>query len=271
MNQISFMSANFVARQLSYQMTAGWMQGDRATQEYFRPVETFGERFAALLGEIKALGFGALDLWLAHLHPHWATAEHVALAREQLAQHQLTVTSLAGGFGNTAAEAEASCRLATALGTTILGGNSGLLHTDRPTLIAILQTHGCRLGIENHPEKTPQELLDQIGDAANNGHGAIGACVDTGWFGTQGFDSVLALAELRDHLLHIHLKDVLAAGAHHTCRYGRGIVPIRACVRTLERIGYTGPLSVEHEPETFDPTEDCKANLRLLKRWLAGE
>jgi L-ribulose-5-phosphate 3-epimerase len=265
-NQISFMSANFVARQLNYQMTEGWAQGDRATNAYFQPIDTFAQRFAALLAEIQTMGFTALDLWLPHLNPHWATTEHIATAQELLAQHGLTVTSLAGGFGATRTEVEASCRLAQALGTTILGGNSGLLATDRALLVAILHDHGVRLGIENHPEKTPQELLAKIGDS---GDGVIGACVDTGWFGTHGFDAAFALVELRNHLVHIHLKDVLAAGGHESCRYGRGVVPIRLCLDTLDRIGYTGPISVEHEPEHGDPTEDCKANLRMVRRWLS--
>lgn len=132
--------------------------------------------------------------------------------------------------------------------------------------MAILQAHNVRLGIENHPEKRPQELLEKIGDG---GGGSIGACVDTGWFGTQGFDAVFALVELRQVLVHVHLKDVVAAGGHVTCRFGKGVVPIEKCVETLQRLGYTGAISVEHEPEHFDPSEDCKASLRLLRRWLA--
>ena len=31
MNMISFMTANYVARQIGYNMTEGWMQGDNAT------------------------------------------------------------------------------------------------------------------------------------------------------------------------------------------------------------------------------------------------
>ena len=267
MNLISFMSANFVARQLDYNMTEGWGQGDRATNDYFRPIETYAERLEALFLEVQAMGFAAIDIWTGHLNPQWATPAHVAIAQEKLASCKLQVASLAGGFGNTPEEVEKSCQLAVAMGTTVLGGNSGLLKTDRPTLIAILKTYGVRLGIENHPEKTPQELLDKIGDG---GDGTIGAAVDTGWFGTQGFDNVLALVELRNHLFHVHLKDVLAVGAHETCRFGKGIVPIARCVETLDRIGYTGAISVEHEPDHFDPTADVRASLRQLRRWMGN-
>jgi L-ribulose-5-phosphate 3-epimerase len=271
MNVISFMSANFVARQLNYNMPLNqWMAGDRATQEWFRPLESFEQRFDELLGEVAALGFSAIDIWLPHLHPNWATSEHIATAQLLLTKHNLQVASLAGGFGNTRDEVERSCLLANALGTTVLGGNSGLLKTDRKLLVAILKHHGVRLGIENHPEKTPQELLEKINASADHsGEGTIGAAVDTGWFGTQGFDAALALLELRAHLFHIHLKDVRALGGHETCRLGKGVVPIRQCIQTLRRLDYTGALSVEHEPEHFDPREDCRAGLKQLQRWLA--
>ena len=56
---------------------------------------------------------------------------------------------------------------------------------------------------------------------------------------------------------------------HETCRWGDGIVPIEECVRTLRRLGYTGALAVEHEPETFDPTDDVRAMRQKLEEWLA--
>ena len=118
MNTISFMSANFVARQLDYNMTAGWGQGDRATNDYFRPIETYAERLEALLLEVQAMGFEAIDIWTGHLNPQWATPEHVAIAREKLASCKLQVASLAGGFGNTPEEVEKSCQLAVAMDTT---------------------------------------------------------------------------------------------------------------------------------------------------------
>jgi L-ribulose-5-phosphate 3-epimerase len=81
MNLISFMSANFVARQLNYNMPLNqWAVGDGATQAWFRPLESFEQRFDELLGEVAALGFTAIDIWLAHLHPNWATRDHIAVA-----------------------------------------------------------------------------------------------------------------------------------------------------------------------------------------------
>jgi len=112
-----------------------------------------------------------------------------------------------------------------------------------------------------------KEMLEQIGDT---GDGVLGTVVDTGWYGTQGCDSVRAIDCLHEHLVHVHLKDVLAEGEHVTCRYGRGIVPIEACVRKLQELGYAGGISVEHEPEFYDPTEDCRVMLGMVQGWLGA-
>lgn len=265
---ISFMSANYVARQLDYHMTGGWGEGDQATSDYFQPIETFAERLDLILRDIRAMGFTAMDLWTAHLGPTWATDEHLAIARDKLAQYGLPVVSLAGWFGSTPEEFAATCRVAAALGAPVLGGSTSMLQQDRDFVVATLKEHGLKLGLENHPEKTPTELREKIGDG---GDGTLGACVDTGWFGTQGYNAAQALEELHDVLFHVHLKDVLAEGAHDTCRYGQGIVPIRECVGTLQRIGYAEAISVEHEPEQFDPTADVAASVALLRLWMARE
>jgi hypothetical protein len=94
------MSANFVARQVGYHMTEGWGQGERATNEYYRPLETFGQRFEELLTALRA----TIGIWTAHLNWAWATDLHSAIARALLKRHALAVASLAGGFGATADE-----------------------------------------------------------------------------------------------------------------------------------------------------------------------
>jgi sugar phosphate isomerase/epimerase len=265
MNTISFMTANYVARQVGYHMTEGWMQGDNATQAHFRGVETFGARFEEYLRDIQAMGFAALDLWLAILHPDWATDEHLDIAVPLLKKYQMRVTSLAGSFGTTREAFNAACNLAEAVGTTLLGGTTKLLQTDRAYVIGTLCERDLKLGIENHPEKHPHEVLAQIG---KDSKGVLGTALDTGWYGTQGFDAAAAIEHLRDYVLLVHLKDVRAAGTHETCRLGAGCVPIKRCVETIRQIGYAGAISIEHEPELFDPTEDVKASLKLLKGWL---
>jgi L-ribulose-5-phosphate 3-epimerase len=259
------MSANYVARQVGYNMTEGWAQGDKATNAYFRPPETFVQRFEEILLDVRALDFEAIDIWVAHLNWAWATDEHLTIAQDLLKRHNLQVTSLAGGFGSTPEAFEAACRVAVAINTKILGGMTPLVFENRAFVVDTLQKYDLKLGLENHPEKNPEEVLARIGD---DGQDRIGTTVDTGWYGTHGYDAAQAIEKLGNHIFHVHLKDVLAPGGHVTCRYGQGCVPIEACVQTLQKIGYSGSYSVEHEPEDDDPTEDCQANLAMLRQWL---
>ena len=191
MNTLSFMSANYVARQLDYNMTEGWMQGDSATQAFFRPIETYAARFEDMIAEIAGLGFTAVDIWLAHLHYDWATEEHI-----RIAAHDAGAPSPdAGEPGRLVSAARAPnsrrragwrrkwarrCWAATAR-------CSSTIATGWPKPCA---NTALKFGYENHPEKSIQEMTDKVGAGDED---VIGFCVDTGWFGTYAVDAVAAL------------------------------------------------------------------------------
>ncbi len=260
MPTIAFTTANYVARETGWAMH-GWAHGDRATQEHFRPLETYAERLDEILSRVRALGFDALDLWGAHLGTEWATEEHAAIARETLGRHGLRLAGYATWVDPD--NIERACELARAIGTDVIAaGFSG-----EPEALALpLREHGVRLAVENHPEKTPADVLAKI----ERGGGAFGTTVDTGWWGTQGFDAAQAISELAEHIVHVHLKDVRAVGEpHDTCVWGEGVVDIEACVRELRRIGYDGYLTIEHEPEDHDPSDEIVELARRLEAWLA--
>jgi len=273
MNTISFVTANFVARYTGYHMKS-WDEGSTTTADYFRPIETFPERFDALMAEVRGMGFSAVDLWENHLHFNWATDRHVEAARESLVRHGLSLTTFVG-YAHTEKEIHAAGRLCQDMGCPMWSGNLGMMASDRTRIGDVLRHYNFRLAVENHPQ-TPAELLHQIGHGDED---VIGVCADTGWFGTTGVDAVEALHKLKHRLFHIHLKDVKARRAektgheaidlgHECCRYGTGIVPVERAVKTAIKDGFTGPISVELEPELFDPTEDVKANLQMLKSWV---
>jgi L-ribulose-5-phosphate 3-epimerase len=266
MNTISFISANFVARQVGYNMTQGWMQGDTATQAFFSPLETFQTRFDAMLLEVKNMGFNAIDLWGAHLNPKWASIDHLEIARASLQTHGLSVPSLAA-WCETLEQVEGFCHVANAVGAGVIAGGVPILTQKRSEVIAILKHHNVKLGLENHPEKTASEVLQLIKDGSD---GFVGAACDTGWWGTQGFSAPQAIHELKDHLLAVHLKDIKAAGAHETCKFGDGIVDIQACAKAILEIGYAGSVGIEHEPEDHDPTQDVLESRKMLETWLAN-
>ncbi len=264
MTTISFMTANYVARPLNYRMTEGWAQGDSATNDYFRPVETYAERLETVFRDIQALGFTAIDLWAAHLNPAWATTEHIAIARDLLQQYPFQIVSFAAWMTDVS-YLEATCRLVTALGITLIGGGGPLINEDYTEMVRVLRQYDIQYGYENHPEVNAEAILARIGDQDTD---IIGVAYDTGWMGTQGEDAAATARLLLPRIKHVHLKDVTQVGQHITCRYGQGIVDLQGTVAALQAAGYSGAYSVEHEPETHDPTDDIVASTLMLKQWL---
>jgi predicted dehydrogenase/sugar phosphate isomerase/epimerase len=274
----SFVTANFVARPLGYRMDKGWGQGDRASNEWFAPLETFETRFDEMLGEIRALGFQSIDLWCAHLHWRWATPQHIESARELLGRHGLAVRSYPAWVTGGPADLHAACRLCAALDIPYFVGHCALFTADRAAAVAILREHGVGYAIENHPEKSSAEMLARLGQGDED---VVGIGLDTGWCGTQGWDALQALQDLGARLFAIHLKDVKPRRAekaglefidmgHETCRLGDGIVPIRAIVEHLRGMGFRGSIGIEHEPETFNPGDEVRESRERVESWWDG-
>jgi len=135
-------------------------------------------------------------------------------------------------------------------------------------------------------EVHPTEIAFDIASAARaieavKGHKRFGFNYDPSHFGYQGVDYIRFLKEFRDRIFHVHMKDVYWSstptragvfGGHmdfgHPDRYwefrslGHGCVDFEAVIRTLNEIGYDGPLSVEWEDAGMDrehgATEACE-------------
>lgn len=271
----SFMTANFVAREIGYRMPGGWMQGENATQAAFRPLSTYRERFDAMLGEIKELGFTAIDLWAAHLHWQWATLEHVEIAKELLAKHGLAVRTYAAWVPGDETDLRGACRLCASLGISYISGHIELVAQKRSAAVAILREFGVAYGIENHTETSIAELRARLGEGDAD---VIGLALDTGWCVTRGWDAVAGVVELLPRIFAVHLKDVKARRpektgfefidlGHETCRLGDGMAPVAAVLALLRERGFRGPIAIEHEPEEFDPRPDARAGLERARQW----
>ncbi len=271
----SFITANFVARQIDYRMIGGWGQGDEATNAWFAPLSTYEERLAPLLDEITDLGFTAIDLWGAHLSWRWATPEHIEIARRLFADHGLVARSYAAWVRGGATALRAACRVCSLLGIPLIAGDCDLLATDRAQAIEILRQHGVACALENHAERTAAELFARAGKGDED---VIGVALDTGWCGTQGWDVLAALDEVGTRLMAVHVKDIkprrpqptgleMIDMGHETCRVGEGILPLEALTRALRQRGFRGSVGIEHEPEEFDPRDDIRASRETVERW----
>jgi sugar phosphate isomerase/epimerase len=133
-----------------------------------------------------------------------------------------------------------------------------------------------KLGIRFALEVHPTEIAFDISSARRalkvlKNHPSFGFNYDPSHFGYQGVDYIEFLHAFSDRIFHVHMKDVswsdgpAEAGVFggHTefgtkgrfwdfRSLGRGNINFEEIIRTLNRIGYKGPLSVEWEDSGMD-------------------
>jgi len=267
---VAFPTSNFIARELGYGLSGGWRRDDpihrflggwvecaAAVRARFAPEDTYRQRLDEMLGEIQDAGFDTIEMWSGHLNPQWATHRQVAVARELLDARAMRVVGFHGSLGDSVESAVRACQIAAALGADLLTGGGGpFLAARRATAVHVLGDNGIRLAIPNHADHpSPQHLLAEVGDG---GGGLIGVNLDTGWWGTHGYDPVQAIDELASHLLHVQIKDVVAKNGHDPCRLDEGCVPITDCLRALQRHHYAGAYSLAYLAADTDPVEICR-------------
>ena len=153
-------------------------------------------------------------------------------------------------------------------------------------ILDVFDECGVRFGLEVHPTEiafdivTAQRAIDAIG-----GREAFGFNFDPSHLHWQMVDPVRFLQEFKDRIYHVHMKDSARQldgrsgilGSHlnfgHPERgwdfrsLGHGGVDFEEIIRTLNHIGYTGPLSIEWEDSGMErergATEACAFTKRV--------
>ena len=156
----------------------------------------------------------------------------------------------------------------------------------RPILDAF-QEAKVRFALEVHPTEIAFDVTSaEVALEAIDAHPSFGFNYDPSHFGYQGVDYIAFIERFGDRIFHAHMKDVWWSsipkrsgvfGGHlpfgHRDRawdfrsIGRGRIDFEAVVRALNRVGYSGPLSVEWEDigmeREFGAREAC-AKIKAL-------
>ncbi len=250
--RIAFNTANLVGRVSGYRYELkNW------GQQHQRTIAATDERtWRAICTEIAAAGFGAVEIWEAHAAPESLDAAKARTWRRILDESGLKGIGYAGSFRRE------TLQICQWLGIPRING--GLRGQSPEEATRLCRETGVVFNVENHPEKTVEQILKPIG----GGNEWLGVCMDTGWLGTQGADVPATIRALGQLVRHTHVKDVKAPGAHETCRLGDGVVNIPAVLKTLKEIDYRGWYSWEDEPEDRNPMELATWTLSYLERHL---
>jgi len=152
-------------------------------------------------------------------------------------------------------------------------------------IMDVFEKNGIKFGLEVHPTEiaydiiTSHRTLEAIGY-----HPAFGFNFDPSHFIHQFIDPVEFIDEFGDRIWHMHVKDsrvkltgrnsILSShldfGDHRRgwdfVSPGRGGVKWDEVVRALNRVGYTGPLSIEWEDSGMDRDWGAPEALAMIRK-----
>jgi sugar phosphate isomerase/epimerase len=250
--RIAFVTANLVAQISGYRFElAQW--GEQHKKTIAATDET---AWRSICGEISAHGFKVVEIWEAHAAPEVMDRKRGATWKSVLDDYGLKAIGYGGGLSRKTLE------ICQWLDIPQINGGIGENTPEQAT--ALCREMGVRFNVENHPQKTAQELLSVVG----GGNDWLGVCIDTGWLGTQGVSGPEVIRACGQRVRHTHIKDVKAAGGHETCLLGDGVARVADCIAALKEIGYSGWYSWEDEPEDRNPFDSAVRNRRWIEKQL---
>jgi sugar phosphate isomerase/epimerase len=152
-------------------------------------------------------------------------------------------------------------------------------------IIDVFDAEGVRFGLEVHPTEiaydfvTTRKALGAIGNREG-----FGMNLDPSHFAHQFLDTAQFALEFADRIYHVHVKDskkrldgrrsILASHLNFGeeergwdfVSPGHGDVDFEELFRALNRIGYTGPLSIEWEDSGMDREYGAQDALAFVRR-----
>jgi sugar phosphate isomerase/epimerase len=248
--RIAFVTANLVAQVSNYRFElAQWGEQHKKTV-----AATNEAAWRSICAEISAHGFKAVEIWEAHAAPEVMERKHGVAWKSIMDDHGLKAI----GYGGTLSRK--TLEICQWLGIPQINGWIGENTPEQATTLC--RDMGIHFNLENHPQKSAQELLDVVG----GGNDWLGICIDTGWLGTQGVSGPEIIRACGKLVRHTHIKDVKAVGAHQTCLLGDGVAGVADCIAALKEGGYSGWYSWEDEPEERNPFDSAVRNRRWIEK-----
>jgi sugar phosphate isomerase/epimerase len=152
-------------------------------------------------------------------------------------------------------------------------------------IVDVFDQEGVTFGLEVHPSEIAYDFVTtrKTLDAIDNREG-FGINLDPSHFAHQGLDTARFALEFHDRIYHVHVKDSIKRldgrrsilGSHLNfgeeargwdfVSPGHGDVDFEALLRSLNRIGYQGPLSIEWEDSGMDREYGAQDALAFVRK-----
>jgi sugar phosphate isomerase/epimerase len=153
-------------------------------------------------------------------------------------------------------------------------------------ILDVFEETGVQFALEVHPSEIAFDIssAERALEAVNE-HKHFGFNFDPSQFGYQGVDYIQFIETFSERIHHVHMKDVWWSahptragvfGGHldfgHQDRYwdfismGRGKIDFDRIIRALNRINYSGPLSVEWEDSGMNREYGAREACEYVKK-----
>ena len=152
-------------------------------------------------------------------------------------------------------------------------------------ILDVFDEMGVRFALEVHPTEIAYDITtSELALEALNNRPAFGFNFDPSHFVHQMFDPVNFINRFADRIYHVHVKDSkvklngqtsilsshLQFGDYRRgwdfVSPGHGDVDLEGIVRALNRIGYTGPFSIEWEDSGMDREHGASEAVQFVKK-----
>ena len=128
---------------------------------------------------------------------------------------------------------------------------------------------GQRLSLEYEPALFIEKTDELVALIKTLGSKNFGANLDLGHVDVNGEDPCEAIRKLKGSIFNVHLEDIRAHKHYHRIP-GDGDMDFPAIFKTLEKIGYNGPLTWELYTYDEDPDLACRKTFAFVKRVCRG-
>ena len=137
-------------------------------------------------------------------------------------------------------------------------------HDLLPLVEKKVKEYDIKLAIHNHgPKDLVYPSAGVAYDKIKNLDRRMGLCIDIGHATRSKEDPSALVLKYKDRLFDAHVKDLNATD--NDVPVGRGVIDFPRFIKTLDKIGYTGNLSLEYEKDGKDPMAGAAESIGYLR------
>lgn len=212
----------------------------------------------------RRLGIQKLALKSMHL-PLDASTEEIKAAAKKVRDAGLELYGAGVIYMKSEEEVNNAFAYANAAGMKVIVGVPN--HELLPLVDQKVKEYDIKIAIHNHGPgdelyRSPKDVYEKVKGLDKR----VGLCIDIGHVVRIGEDPAMWAEKFKDRLYDVHLKDEDKAEEEGApLEIGRGVIDIPTFLRTMQKVGYSGYLSLEYEKDGKDPLPGAAESIGYVR------